>query len=328
MNDHHAATIDRFDPTRGFGTARLADGRVLNFDASVAFAKLAELAPGAAVLVALGQSRRTGEATIVRLWFAGREPAAPQIEDPLTATPEQTLAALRAAGLASGIDVARFHDACLAEWRAEQAMWQDDDEDDEDDENDDEDDEDEEPEAFEANTLLVALASLHGTHGPTASSAAEGIFFVDEDAASDPEVRARAQAVLEQWLGRPLPPQVTDELEDMVYYVGDTLHLRQHTAGPGAAMLYASEGVREADDLAFTVYARLQDVDALRAVPIGFSPRISPDTEAAAAGIFRYDGCDLAFAEHAPACAVCQANLAAVARTNQLPQGFAALIVP
>jgi hypothetical protein len=316
MDDQHTATIDRFDPARGFGTARLADGRVLTFDASVAHATAAELAPGASVRVELGPSRRTGEVMIVRLWFAGREPVVPQTEEPRTATPEQTLAALQAAGLASGIDVARFRDACLAEWRVEQGSWPD--EDDEDDVDD---------VAFDAATLLAALGSLYGTHGPTDTSAAEGIFFVDERAERDPDVRARAQAVLERWLGRPLPAQVTVALDAMLHYAGDALYLRRHAAGPHAALLFASDGVRATDDLAFTVYVLARE-DALDSLPIGFSPRVSPDTEAAANGIFRVDGCEPAFAEHAPACAVCQANLAALARTNRLPRDFAALVVP
>lgn len=319
MNDHHPATIDRFDPSRGFGTARLADGRVLTFDASIAYATLAELAPGASVLVELGQSRRTGEPMIVRLWFAGREPVVPQTEEPWTATPEQTLAALRSAGLASGIDIARFRDACLAEWRVEQAAWPN--EDDEDDE------EPETVEAFDGATLLAALSSLYGSHGPTDASAAEGIFVVDERAEQDPEVRTRVQALLERWLGRPLPAQVTVELDDMLGYASDALYLRWHAAGPDAALLFASDGERATDGLAFTVYVRLEDEDALRSVPIGFSPRVSPDTEAAANGIFRVDGCEPAFAEHALTCAVCQANLAALARTNRLPRDFAALVV-
>jgi hypothetical protein len=322
MNDHHAATIDRFDPTRGFGTTRLADGRVLTFDASVAYATLAELAPGASVLVELGQSRRTGESMIARLWFAGREPVVPQTEEPATATPatatpEQTLAALRAAGLASGIDAARFRDACLAEWRVEQALWQDED-----------DEEPETVEAFDEATLLAALSSLYSTHGPTDMSTAEDIFFVDERAERDPEVRTRVQALLVRWLGRPLPPQVTVELDSMLRYAGDALYLRRHAAGPDAALLFASDGERGTDGLAFTVYIRPKDEDALRSGPIGFSSRVSPDTEAAAKGIFRVDGCEPAFAEHAPTCAVCQANLAALARTNRLPQDFAALVVP
>lgn len=322
MNDHHAATIDRFDPTRGFGTARLADGRVLTFDASVAHATVAQLAPGASVLVELGQSRRTGESKIVRLWFAGREPVVPQTEEPRTATPEQTLAALRSAGLASGIDVARFREACLAEWRMEQTSWPD-----EDDEDNEDNDADEEPEAFDAATLLAALSSLYGTHGPTDTSAAEGIFFVDERAERDPEVRTRVQALLVRWLGRPLPAPVTAKLDRMLYYAGDALYLRRH-AVPGAALLFASDGERATDGLTFTVYVHLDEEDALYSVPIGFSPCVSPDTEAAANGIFRVDGCRPAFAEHAPTCAVCQANLAALARTNRLPRDFTALVVP
>lgn len=339
MHDQHAAIIDRFDPTRGFGTARLADGRVLNFDAAVAYATLAELAPGASVLVEVGQSRRTGEAMIVRLWFAGREPAAPQTEEPWTATPAQTLAALRAVGLADGIDLARFRDACLAEWRVEQAGWPDEDEEDEDDadedgddehenDGDDEDEDDGAPEAFEGATLLAALSSVYGSHGPTETSAAEGIFFIDERAESDPAVQARVHTLLVQWLGRPLPAHVTDELDSMLSYAGDALYLRRHTAGAGAALLFASDGARATDDLAFTVYVVLEDDDALRSIPIGFSPRVSPDTEAAANGIFRVDGCEPAFAEHAPTCAVCQANLAALARTNRLPRDFTALVEP
>ena len=323
MNNHHSATIDRFDPTRGFGAARLADGRVFNFDASVAYATLAELAPGASVLVELGQSRRTGESIIVRLWLAGREPAAPQIEEPWTATPERTLAALRAAGLALGVDVTRFRDACLAEWRVEQDSWSD-----EDGDTDEDDEEPESVEAFEAATLLAALSSVYGTHGPTDTSAAEGVFFIDERAEKDPEVRTRVQTLLEQWLGRPLPAQIPDGIDSMVYYVGDALYLHRHVAGPGAALLFATDGVRATDELAFTVYVLRKDEDALSSIAIGFSPRVSPDTEAAAAGIFRVDGCELAFAEHAPTCAVCQANLTALARTNRLPRDFAALVVP
>jgi hypothetical protein len=229
-------------------------------------------------------------------------------------TMEQTLAALRSAGIASGMDVARFRDACLAEWRAEQAarhgagaatV-----------------------EVFDGDTLLAALSSLYGAHGLTDASAAEGIFAVDEREERAPEVRRRVQALLVQWLGRALPARVTGKLDRMLSYAGDALFLGRHTAGPHAPVLFASDGERATDGLVFTVYVLPRDQDALSAVPVGLWPRVSPDTEAAASGIFRIDGCEPAFAEHAPTCAVCQANLAAVARANRLPPDFAALVVP
>lgn len=241
-------------------------------------------------------------------------PVVPHTMEPGTATPEQTLAALRAAGLASGLDSDRFRDACRAEQRAQQTSGQ-----------------AHEPaiaEAFDEATLLAALSTVYAAQGLTDTSAPAGILAIDERAEKDPEVRARVQALLVRWLGLAIPAPETVTVGRMLDYAADAVYLRQHTAGPGAAPMFAADGERATDGLTFTIYLVPADEEALSAVPIGFWPRVSPDTEAAASGIFRVDGCRPAFAEHAPACAVCQAQLANLARTNRLPRDFAALLVP
>ncbi|WP_437283872.1 hypothetical protein [Sorangium sp. So ce406] len=214
--------------------------------------------------------------------------------------PEDALAALRRAGLATRIDVATFAAACDAERDGA---------------------------PLDAEVALSALASLYGARGPSEVSDADSAFAVDEHAASDPKVLAAVWLALERWLEHPIPVAVATDLDELVSYAGDMCFLRQHADATGEApCLFSIDGWRPHDDASFSIYALRRDGEPLHALGLPVQFHVHPNTEAAAAGIFRLDGLTDSYREHAPTCAACRDNLRRAADAGVLPDEFQPLL--
>ncbi|WP_437720054.1 hypothetical protein [Sorangium sp. So ce861] len=214
--------------------------------------------------------------------------------------PEDALERLRRAGLATQIDAAAFAAACDAE-RAGAPL--------------------------DAEIALSALASVYGARGPSEASAPDGAFVVDERAASDPKVLAAVWLAFERWLERAIPVSVATDLDELVSYAGDLCFLRRHAGAAGEApCLYSINGWRPRDDTPFTLYALRRDGEPLYALGVPVEFHVHPDTEAAAAGIFRVDGLTDSYREHAPACEVCRDALRSAAAEGVLPDEFRPLL--
>ncbi|WP_437949141.1 hypothetical protein WME98_52685 [Sorangium sp. So ce296] len=214
--------------------------------------------------------------------------------------PEDALASLRRAGLATQVDAAAFASACDGE-RAGAPL--------------------------DAEIALSALASIYGVRGPSEASDPDVAFVVDEHAASDPKVLAAVWLAFERWLERPIPVAVATDLDALVSYAGDVCFLRRHADAAGEApCLYSIDGWRPRDDTAFSLYALRRDGDPLYALGVPVQFHVHPDTEAAAAGIFRIDGLTDSYREHAPACAVCRDALRRAADRGVLPDEFRPLL--
>ncbi|WP_437475750.1 hypothetical protein WME75_24125 [Sorangium sp. So ce1014] len=214
--------------------------------------------------------------------------------------PEDALARLRRAGLATQIDAAVFAAAC---------------------------DEERAGAPLDAEVALSALASIYGVRGPTEASASDGVFVVDEHAASDPKVLAAVWLTFERWLERAIPVSVATDLDELVSYAGDMCFLRRHASEAGEApCLYSIDGWRTGDDASFSLYVLRRDGEPLYALGVPVQFHVHPDTEAAAAGIFRVDGVTDSYREHAPACAVCRDALRSAADRGVLPDEFRPLL--
>ncbi|KYF64699.1 hypothetical protein [Sorangium cellulosum] len=214
--------------------------------------------------------------------------------------PEDALATLRRAGLATRVDAAAFAAACDAERDGA---------------------------PLDAEVALSALASIYGARGPSEVSDADGAFAVDEHAAPDPKVLAAVWLAFERWLEHPIPVAVATDLDELVSYAGDMCFLRRHADAAGEApCLFSIDGWRPRDDASFSIYALRRDGEPLYALGLPVQFHVHPDTEAAAAGIFRLDGLTNSFREHAPTCAVCRDNLRRAADEGALPDAFRPLL--
>ncbi len=133
------------------------------------------------------------------------------------------------------------------------------------------------------------------------------------------EANARAlSTVLSRWLASPLPP-LRDE--SLVQYVADALMIDAHHSddADSAPQLFSIEAEGSTLYLLRPEERRTEfAVDDTWAV----GSLNSPDTEAAIQGIYRFEVCTPAFADHAVACARCQALLSAWEARGNLPDGF------
>ncbi|WP_437302161.1 hypothetical protein [Sorangium sp. So ce388] len=214
--------------------------------------------------------------------------------------PEEALASLRRAGLATQVDSAAFAAAC---------------------------DEERAGAPLDAEVALSALASLYGVRGPSEACSPDGAFAVDEHAAADPAVLAAVWLAFERWLGRPIPVAVATDLDELVSYAGDMFFLGRHAGAEGESpCLYSIDGWRTRDDASFSLFALRSDGEPLYALGVPVQFHVHPDTEAAAAGIFRLDGLTESYREHAQACAVCRDNLRRAADRGVLPDEFRPLL--
>lgn len=123
--------------------------------------------------------------------------------------------------------------------------------------------------------------------------------------------------VLTRWLGRALP--VDAEGDALISYAADALLIAGgHGASSSAPQLL---GV-EAGDAALYLLRSQGQRRLLGAEGWLPSTLHSPDTEAALTGIYRFEGCTPAFAEHASDCDTCLASLEAWDYEHGLPEGF------
>jgi hypothetical protein len=123
--------------------------------------------------------------------------------------------------------------------------------------------------------------------------------------------------VLTTWLGRALP--VDAEGDALISYAADALLIAgEHGASSSAPQLL---GVESGDAALYLLRSQGQRrlLGAEGWVPATLH---SPDTEAALSGIFRYEGCTRAFAEHAPNCERCLTALETWDFEHGLPEGF------
>lgn len=213
---------------------------------------------------------------------------------------EEALASLRRAGLATRIDSAAFAAAC---------------------------DEERGGAPLDAEISLSALASIYGVRGPSEASAADRAFVVDEDAAADPAVLGAVWLALERWLEHPIPVAVATDLDELVSYAGDLCFLRRHAGAAGEApYLFSIDRWRTRDDTPYSLYVLRSEGAPLYALGVPVQLHVHPDTEAAAAGIFRTDGLTPSYREHAPACAACRDALRSAAERGVLPDVFQPLL--
>ncbi|AUX44308.1 hypothetical protein SOCE26_057720 [Sorangium cellulosum] len=216
-------------------------------------------------------------------------------------SPEEALARLRRAGLATQVDAAAFAAAC-GEERGGRAP-------------------------LDAEVALSALASIQGARGPSGASEIDRAFFVDEDAAADAAVRDAVRATFERWLRCAIPAAVASNLDRLVSYVGDVCFLAGHAGPEGEApSLYSIDTWRPRDDTSFSLFALRRDGAPLYELGVPVQFHVHPDTEAAAAGIFREGGLTRCYREHAPACAVCRDQLRSAAARGVLPEVFRPLL--
>ncbi|MBL8975835.1 MAG: hypothetical protein JNK56_34855 [Myxococcales bacterium] len=235
----------------------------------------------------------------------------------------RALARLQAAGLLTGFAEASFAAECRREKPPVVDVF--------DPELDDPDDWVEPPEPelrVDMEVALVAAAALYGARGPTEASLRDRAFALERPAEGASEVIAAVRGALEQWLGRPIAAESVApgaSLERLLGYVGDAMFLADHRtwSGPG---LYSIAGWRESDGVAFAIHLVRDRPEALAGLGLQVSRHVSPDTEAAAAGIFRVGEPPRAFVEHASGCARCREQLASSARAGQLPAGYLRLL--
>lgn len=175
---------------------------------------------------------------------------------------------------------------------------------------------------------LVAAAALYGARGPTEASLRDRAFAVERPAEGASEVVAAVRSTLEQWLGRPISAESVApgaSLERLLGYVGDAMFLADHRtwSGPG---LYSIAGWRESDGVAFAIHVVRDSSAALAGLGLQVGRHVSPDTEAAAAGIFRAGEPPRAFVEHASGCGLCRERLASSASAGRLPVSYQRLL--
>ena len=148
-------------------------------------------------------------------------------------------------------------------------------------------------------------------------------WYSDEARAADAQVFALTgrqsppRDVLNRWLGRTLPDDA--EGDALINYAADSLLIAgEHGVSATSPQLLA---VESGDAALYLLRSHRQR----RLLPsVGWLPSTlhSPDTEAALSGIFRFEGCTRAFAEHATTCERCLAALEAWDFEHGLPEGF------
>lgn len=302
------ASIVRFSSRTGRGELRLADGTTLEFTDAALQASAAELEDDMTVSVQIGPSSEPGRWWVQRIWL-GEPPRWAALGD-WVAAPEEALALLRAAGLATRCTPAEFTAACYKarfdamlkdnDIRDAQAQTQ--------------------VASVDGATTVAGLALLYGIEGPSPASLADHAFVLTDAAEDEPDARAWTQALLERWAGAPLVPGKRGA-DSMLMDVADRLFLREHGAGP---QLYSLAGELLGGDVPFRVIAVGEPGPLHDWIEV--TRYVRPDTEAAAAGVFRVGGRSLAFAEHAPACPRCREQLLACAARGALPAEFRGLL--
>ena len=123
--------------------------------------------------------------------------------------------------------------------------------------------------------------------------------------------------VLTSWVGRALPADA--EGDALIGYAADALFIDGgHGGSPTALQLLTLES----GDAALFLLRPPNQRKLLGAA--GWVPASvhSPDTESALSGIFRYEGCTRAFADHASGCEDCLSALEAWDFEQGLPEGF------
>lgn len=150
-------------------------------------------------------------------------------------------------------------------------------------------------------------------------------WYSDEARAAEAKVfaltgrQAPPREVLTQWVGRALPMDA--EGDALIGYAADALLISgNHGASASAPQLLAFES---GDAGLYLLRPQLQRklLGAEGWVPMTLH---SPDTEAALSGIYRYEGCTRAYAEHAQRCEDCLAALEEWDFEHGLPAGFEA----
>lgn len=148
-------------------------------------------------------------------------------------------------------------------------------------------------------------------------------WYSDETRATEAKVFALTgrqpppRDVLTRWVGRPLPAD--EEGDALLGYAADLLLIAGgHGTSPSAPHLLALES----GDAGLYLLRAPNQRRLLS--PEGWVPTTlhSPDTEAALGGIYRYEGCTRAFAEHAASCEECLSSLEAWDFESGLPEGF------
>ncbi len=123
--------------------------------------------------------------------------------------------------------------------------------------------------------------------------------------------------VLTSWVGRSLPTDA--EGDALIGYAADALLIDGgHGGSPTALQLLTLESGDAA------LYLLRAPAQRKLLGSEGWVPATvhSPDTEAALSGIYRYEGCTRAFAEHASGCDDCLSALEAWDFEQGLPEGF------
>ncbi len=298
---------------RGAGVVRRADGSEIEFVERVVQAPAAALEPGLAVWIEVGSVIVEGRRKVLKLQLDRGEATAPWRPRAWYATPEEALAVLRSAGLGSGMTVGELRDACYGVQAATMAGEM---------------DGREIPAFVNVETVgpwnvIAGLASIYGTKGPSPASVGDRAFVLDESARRDPTVVRRVAEALTQWVGAPI---VGAQVDGVIREAAEILFLRQHVQR-GGIELFAIEGAMRPDEQHFELFVVGRVTAAIEGMT-WVARFVGPDTEAAAAGVFRMNGCSPAFAAHARECAVCQANLMKVVTSGgMLPPEFRALIV-
>jgi hypothetical protein len=161
---------------------------------------------------------------------------------------------------------------------------------------------------------LAALVA-HYTVGSPASHRDRAFATTDEDGKD-------VRALLEQWLGEPIPQSVRSAID----HAADVLLIRyEHEGDPDdGRQLFEIEGHPRS---LFVLRTSEEREDA----EIHMASRHSPNTSAALHGIYRYEGARPSFIAHAPACSQCQAQLRSVIAEfgqNSITSDFLALVRP
>ena len=148
-------------------------------------------------------------------------------------------------------------------------------------------------------------------------------WYADEGRAADAKVFALTgrqpppRERLSGWVGRALPADA--EGDALIGYAADALLIAgDHGASASAPQLMVFES-GDAGLYLLRPQTQRKLLGAEGWVPMTLH---SPDTEAALSGIYRYEGCTRAFAEHARACEACLAALEAWDFEHGLPAGF------
>lgn len=158
--------------------------------------------------------------------------------------------------------------------------------------------------------LFETVDQLIAWYADPARAAEAKVFALTKDAPAPRDVLAG-------WVGRELPQGLEDYA--LTSYAADLLFIAgEHGASGSALQLLALES-EDASLYLLRPQSHRKQVGNEGWLP---STMNSPDTEAALSGIFRFEGCTPAFAEHAKDCDACLAALEAWDFEHGLPEGF------